>query len=181
MPTGIYNHKPHTEERKNKISKSLTGKRHTEETKRKISIINSGENHPRWKGENAVKISKHIHVARIKPKPKGCEFCNKEKKLALANIKNHNYTKNPDDYKWLCYSCHKKFDLKCAYCGKKDKDIRLRMVCNECYVDGFNVWKKLFIRLLKVLIIDGNYYGDRSFTHLFKEINKLSGFEEAKE
>lgn len=35
----------------------------------------------------------------------------KKRKLNLANMKNHNYTRNVEDYKWLCYSCHRKMDL----------------------------------------------------------------------
>lgn len=34
---------------------------------------------------------------------------------------------------------------------------------------------KEFIKRLKKLLTDGDYYGDRSFTHLFKQIDKLAG------
>ena len=34
---------------------------------------------------------------------------------------------------------------------------------------------KEFIKKLKELLINGNYYGDRSFTDLFENIDKLAG------
>ena len=55
MPRGIYQHKPHSEETKRKISIARKGYKCTEETKKKMGMaqkkrfINS-ENHPQWKG-----------------------------------------------------------------------------------------------------------------------------------
>jgi len=111
MPKGIYKHQKHTKKRKENISKALTGKRLSEETKKKLSILRTNEKNPRWKGDKAKKITLHIWLAKNKPKPKICEFCSKERKLGLANMKNHKYTRNPNDYKWLCYSCHKIMDM----------------------------------------------------------------------
>jgi len=76
----------------------------------------SGSNNSRWKGNHAKKLTIHGWIARHKPKPKYCEECKKEKKLCLANIKNHNYTRNVNDYKWLCYSCHMNLDLNKKFC-----------------------------------------------------------------
>ena len=56
-------------------------------------------------------IYRHQYIKKINPKPKFCTICNQEKKLDLASI-NHTYTKNPEDYIWLCRSCHYLFD-KC--------------------------------------------------------------------
>lgn len=176
MPTGHYKRKPHTEERKRNMSKAHMGIKKTKEDRENISRRQRGDKNHRWKGEDANKNSKHRYVAKIKPKPKGCGFCGKEgKRLALANLKDHNYTKNPDDYKWLCYSCHKKFDLKCAYCGEKDKDIKLRMVCSDCYVDGFNVWKKLAIQKLKDEIYNYNKVKSLTKTSCMLIIDNIFG------
>jgi uncharacterized protein with PIN domain len=65
-----------------------------------------------WKGDKAGKVALHIWLAKNKPKSKLCEKCNDKRKLSLSNIRNHQYTRNPNDYKWLCYSCHKKYDLQ---------------------------------------------------------------------
>jgi hypothetical protein len=78
----------------------MKGKHHTEKTKRKIGLAN-------YKGENAGADAKHSQIKKLKPKPEFCEDCHKKEKLALANIRNHNYTLNPKDYKWLCWKCHR--------------------------------------------------------------------------
>ena len=43
------------------------------------------------------------------PKPNFCVICNEIKDLQLASI-NHSYTKNIEDWMWLCQSCHILFD-----------------------------------------------------------------------
>ena len=95
----------------------------------------SNENHPRWKGDEASKISLHIWIAKNKPKPKLCENCGKERKLSLANMRSHNYTRNINDYKWFCYSCHKRMDMG-DYCKRGhilDKvDSRGKRFCSIC-------------------------------------------------
>jgi len=53
----------------------------------------------------------HLLIKRNKPKPKYCSICNQEKKLELASI-NHSYTKNINDWMWLCRSCHILLDKK---------------------------------------------------------------------
>lgn len=51
----------------------------------------------------------HQFIRKRKPKQKYCSICNKEKKLQLASI-GHTYTRNIEDYIWLCQSCHCLFD-----------------------------------------------------------------------
>ncbi len=74
---------------------------------------NKGSNNPNFGNLkiNPTSIGIHGWVRKYKPKLKFCENCKKEKRLTLANIKNHNYTRNINDYKWLCYSCHKIMDI----------------------------------------------------------------------
>lgn len=60
--------------------------------------------------------SLHRYIIRRKKKPQYCEICNEEKKLDLASI-NHIYTRNPNDYFYLCRSCHSIYD-QC----RKDKE-----------------------------------------------------------
>lgn len=90
---------------------------HSKETRRKISISHKklkliDEKCCAWKGDKAGELALHNWVKKHKQKPKWCEDCKKEKKLELANIRNHKYTRNPDDYRWLCLSCHSKIDDK---------------------------------------------------------------------
>jgi len=74
-----------------------------------------GEKHYKWKGEMANDKVKHRFVEKRKPKPDKCPRCGEDKRLALANIKNHNYTKNPDDYEWMCYKCHNQMDSRSRF------------------------------------------------------------------
>ena len=73
---------------------------------------NKGSNNPNFGRLKTIPTSKGIHgwVRKHKPKPKICGHCKKEKRLTLANMKNHNYTRDIKDYEWLCYSCHKIMD-----------------------------------------------------------------------
>lgn len=106
--------KKFSEEHKRNLSlnhKGMFGKCHSFKTKEKISFKNNGEKHGRYKN-NPTKNVIHRFVEKRKMKPKNCENCNERKKVTLANMRNHNYTRNPADYKWLCYSCHRDFDLR---------------------------------------------------------------------
>ena len=140
MPTGIYKHQKHTKERRKNISEALIGRDFSKEHRRKISENMSNENNHRWKGDNATKISLHKWIAKNKPKSKNCEYCNKERKLNLANMNNHNYTRNLDDYKWLCYSCHGHMDKNKEFCKNGHTMMgdnliinnRGHRVCREC-------------------------------------------------
>ena len=77
-----------------------------------------GRNHPKWKGENISAYQMHRRVAEAKLKPEVCDICHQKEdgngniKLELSNLKNHEYTDNPDDYQYVHRSCHKKFDKK---------------------------------------------------------------------
>jgi hypothetical protein len=137
-----------TEEQKKRQSLAIKGKHHSEETKKKMSLIrlqkkkelgylispeareklslaHEGEKAYNWKGENAKYGALHLWIRKNKPKPKLCEECHKEKRLTLANIKNHKYTRNPDDYKWLCFKCHRQLDLPFRKKIKKEIVIKL--------------------------------------------------------
>jgi hypothetical protein len=90
-------------------------KKLSEKHKKKIGLAEIGNNKA-WKGDKAKKEALHLWVAKRKPKPELCEFCNEKKdwlghsKLELANIKNHKYTRKIEDYKWGHLSCHRKYD-----------------------------------------------------------------------
>lgn len=130
--------KKQTEETKRKISEKNKDKIISEEHKRILSKSSikqwnrsgyreshSGENHYNYGKfgkessaykENVVYCTSHIRVAKRKIKPENCELCglpeNYENlgKLELSNIKNHQYTDNPEDYQYVHRSCHRKYD-----------------------------------------------------------------------
>ncbi len=98
---------PLSEERKKQISESLKGG-----TRENIKTWHN-EGHPRWKGEDAGYVSKHMWVRKHKGKPLVCEHCGvtrEEKRLSWAN-KDHKYRRVLSDYIPLCYPCHKKYDI----------------------------------------------------------------------
>ena len=101
---------PLTEERKRNMSIVLKGHIVTEESREKISIANLGKKNPNWKEDKVGYKALHGWLTKNKPKPKLCELCNKKKPLVLANIRNHVYTRNPNDYRWYCDKCHRKRD-----------------------------------------------------------------------
>lgn len=119
---------------RNKFSLINTGHKVSKITRRKISTAhkelwknpkfqekiskirkgkNIGEENSKWKGNKAKKRAIHFWVRTHKPKPQYnlCEFCLDKKYYDVANIKNHKYTRNFDDYKWLCRKCHSNFDF----------------------------------------------------------------------
>ena len=90
-----------------KKSKGFSGRKHSEYTKKLMKGPREslqGENHPFWKGENVSLNKLHTWVSRRKIKPEKCECCGKIKKLDLAS--KGKYTRNPEDYEWICRRCH---------------------------------------------------------------------------
>lgn len=105
MPTGIYEHKKHTKERCENISKALTGRKISEEH-RKNTIKNAkrGKEHCRWKGDEIGYRGLHSWMRKIVPKPEFCEECKKNKPYDLAN--KGVYDRSPKNWEWLCRKCH---------------------------------------------------------------------------
>ena len=59
---------------------------------------------------DASYASIHRYVQNRKLKPDRCSWCNKETDyLDLANMTGE-YTRNPDDYEYICRRCHMKID-----------------------------------------------------------------------
>lgn len=119
MPSGVFKR---TDEYREKLSESLTGKKKTEEHKNKIRISmigknkNSGEKNGAWKGYKAGKSAIHKWLLREKGKPCVCEHCKITIALGASRIEwanfDHSYKRVAEDYIGLCPSCHKKYDNK---------------------------------------------------------------------
>lgn len=72
-----------------------------------------------WKGDKASYSGIHSWLRKYKYNFGFCETCGKIKeRLYIANIKNHKfvslkehyYSRDMNDYQWLCGYCHKKLD-----------------------------------------------------------------------
>lgn len=70
------------------------------------------ENNNKWKGDDASYYAKHIWVGNNFGRPNFCEHCKSkdEKMYHWANISGE-YKRIREDWKRLCVSCHKKYDL----------------------------------------------------------------------
>ena len=71
----------------------------------------SGEKNCNWKGEEAGYCPKHAWVKRQRGRPDICDECGKRGKTQWSN-KDHKYRRVLEDYRALCASCHKKYDIK---------------------------------------------------------------------
>lgn len=131
-----------TEETKIKISVALFGRRLSEANKINIGLSNKGkvrskelrlllsekgkgkhltEENGNWKGDDVKYSGLHKWVKRNFGAPKVCEHCSNQESVQWAN-KNHNYTRDREDWFELCASCHKLYDIQ----KKKEDDVLLQ-------------------------------------------------------
>jgi len=101
----------------------LKGRVISEITRQKLSLSQKGIPRPKttgdknglWKGDNANQVSIHGWVKRQLGRPDTCEFCGKTglsgHNIGWANI-DHKYRRNIADWKRLCTSCHRKYDIE---------------------------------------------------------------------
>lgn len=113
--------------RKGKSDVEWIGKEKAQQRASKISEGRIAENNPNWKGDNVGYAALHGWIKRRKPKPLLCEECNKKKAFDLAN-KDHKYKRDVNDYRWLCRSCHQKYDYK-----KGIRDLEVMKKMREVY------------------------------------------------
>lgn len=80
------------------LQKELAGKR---------NLGRKGKESTAWKGDDATCSAVHKWLSENKPKPKLCERCKERMAVELSyNGKNGEWSRNPEDYEWLCGSCH---------------------------------------------------------------------------
>ena len=85
-------------------------KKQRSEALRKRYIEICGEGNPQWKGDDVGYASLHMWITEHKPKPELCERCRMKKPHDLASV-NHTYTRNLDEWEWVCRGCHMKSDI----------------------------------------------------------------------
>jgi len=95
---------PHSEATRLKMSKTRKGMK-----KSPLWIAkHSGANHHGWKGDDVGYWALHDYIERLKPRPDCCEKCEKPHRRLYLHNKDHLYSRNPDDYIYLCPKCHAK-------------------------------------------------------------------------
>lgn len=104
-----------TDEWKNKIRISNTGKKRSLESIKKSSMKTRRENAYQWKGDDVGYNALHIWVRKEFGQPKKCEHCQKDnltgKSIHWAN-KTGLYKRDISDWLRLCVSCHRLYDYK---------------------------------------------------------------------
>lgn len=91
---------------------SMFGKKHSEETKMKLGHKN--EKHYEWKGDDVGYDAIHEWIRRHLSAPKLCQMCNNIRPFDLANITGI-YNRDFKNWKYLCRSCHMKFDFNMGF------------------------------------------------------------------
>jgi len=74
----------------------------------------SGKVTPRWKGREASKNAMHKWLRKHFGNPDLCSNQNCEGKSQIFEWclkQGREYSHDPDDYLWLCRSCHRRYDL----------------------------------------------------------------------
>lgn len=96
-----------------KVGGFSKGDKHTPESIALLSGSMKG-NKNRWKGDAAGYVAKHMWIYKNFGKASQCEnlFCSfkNPKRFEWANISKQ-YKRERDDYKQLCPSCHRKWDM----------------------------------------------------------------------
>jgi hypothetical protein len=71
-----------------------------------------GEQHHKWKGDSAGVTAVHIWIRKqlLQTLPLQCTECGSTENIEVANLNNHVYTRDVNDYTFLCRKCHKKKD-----------------------------------------------------------------------
>ena len=79
----------------------------------------SGSTNGAWKGDNVSigGLYKWVRLHKPKPTPFVCEECGKGERLDLANVTGV-YTRDFNNYKWLCRRCYMNRDKIFGEVGK---------------------------------------------------------------
>lgn len=84
------------------------------------------DNNANWKGADASYSGIHKYIRRHKNVPVGCQCCGKlasDTRLELSRTHTADKSsRNPDDYRFLCVSCHRKYDRD-SYAKKEKTEV----------------------------------------------------------
>jgi len=90
---------------------------------------NANEKNGQWRGDKAGYNALHGYIRRHKPKPLACELCGKITTVLDLSYVEHSrtatYTRNPDDYKYICRGCHMRSDGRLDRFHSSEEQTRL--------------------------------------------------------
>ena len=96
-----------------------------------------GKDSPTWVGENFKSLSGlHDWIRLRKKKPKFCEHCKKVPPIDLSIKNGRDYSRDVNDYEWLCRKCHMIYDgrikpKKTRKCKRCKKDTTNKIYCSQ--------------------------------------------------
>ena len=94
--------------------RAMLGRKHSEEAKQLMSDAHKGEKNHNWSGTNVSYNSLHHWIRNNYGSPSNCEACPKKglsnRQIHWANMSGL-YKRDRNDWRRLCVSCHKLFDL----------------------------------------------------------------------
>ena len=98
------------------IRRALQGKKKSLEHRNSLSrVFSDGRRRDsgniNWKGDDVGYWSLHIYMRRHLPTTGLCQICGRKKTLDLACF-THEYNRKPENWMWLCRSCHTKIDIR---------------------------------------------------------------------
>lgn len=79
--------------------------------KEMTSMRLAGKKNHRWSGNDVKYRAAHEWLTKHKPRPALCEGCRARPPCDLSYNKGKGWSRNIDDYIWLCRSCHMQKDL----------------------------------------------------------------------
>jgi len=84
------------------------------------------ENNASWKGISVSYSGIHKYIKRHKPVSSECQSCGKlaeGTRLELSRLHTtHEKSRNPEDYRFLCVSCHRRYDRE-SYMKKEKTEV----------------------------------------------------------
>ncbi len=89
----------------------MYGRKHTRETLQKMRLVKLGAKNHLWLGDEVGYNALHEWIKARKPKPALCEKCKNRSPFDLAS-RADKYTRNLNDWEWLCRRCHMLIDKR---------------------------------------------------------------------
>ena len=132
-----------------------------------------GKNNPNWKGDKVGYGGLHDYIRSHKTKPKLCGCCKEKPPFDLANISG-NYTRDLNDWEWICRKCHMEKDKRLKRLKKENKKQKgktyeerydkkkIKKIKEKQSQFSKNLWKNKKRRLKMSKFMKGNKYAKKN-------------------
>jgi hypothetical protein len=130
------------------------GKKHSADSIIKMRLASLGDKRYNWKGDDVSRVGLHQWVRSQIPEPDLCEICNKVPPYDLAKVTGV-YKKDFCNWKYMCRSCHQKFDVDNGTRRYTRKNFGQVCNCGSSYVvrHGLRHIISLHITMLQMYVL----------------------------